>query len=228
MRNFNIGCCRNASGKMEYFLKLEDRAIKKDDIVEEDDTEEEEEEEEEDDIEKEEEALTARVILHERKILIKMKELTVRDLLYQYHNCLEPKDVRKIGNENVKLQVMDMKDSIIESEEVGMKDFKSNGLTFKIVLTPLQQQRILERMKIIKNALVIMVAISEYADIKWSSLKHVHNDCENFQQLFKNELGYDFVKNENAKMNKEDVHKFLSKSIVHFNLYANTNDYDGL
>ncbi|ETO00048.1 hypothetical protein RFI_37412, partial [Reticulomyxa filosa] len=83
--------------------------------------------------------------------------------------------------------------------------------------------------KVIKNALVVMIAISEYTDNRiWSNLPDVRENIENFKRLFKDELHYTFVCNENAVMNKKDVFVFLTDVIMTHKLYKNTNNYDAL
>ncbi|ETO01295.1 hypothetical protein RFI_36145, partial [Reticulomyxa filosa] len=123
--------------------------------------------------ENKEEELTAYVIIDERKKVIKMKELSFEELLFQTYHCLESKAFQKINNENLKLQLVDLRNNIIESDEDVMKEFESNEPTFKIIWTSFQQSIILGKTKTIKNALVILIAISEYEDNnKWKNLKN--------------------------------------------------------
>ncbi|ETO01572.1 hypothetical protein RFI_35868 [Reticulomyxa filosa] len=98
------------------------------------------------------------VIIDERKKGIKMKELSFEELLFQTYHCLESKAFQKINNENLKLQLVDMRNNIIESNEDVMKEFESNEPTFKIIWTSFQQSIILGKTKTIKNALVILIA----------------------------------------------------------------------
>ncbi|ETO01271.1 hypothetical protein RFI_36169, partial [Reticulomyxa filosa] len=117
--------------------------------------------------------LTACLNVDKRKTLIKMKELTVEELFRQSYTCLERKDFQKIRNENVKLELVNMKDNIIESDNDVEREFKENQPLFKIIWTPFQPI-IIGKTKTIKNALVMMVAISEYIDnTKWSDLPNV-------------------------------------------------------
>ncbi|ETN97973.1 hypothetical protein RFI_39549 [Reticulomyxa filosa] len=107
-----------------------------------------------------------------------------------------------------------MKDNIIESDEVVKKEFESNEPTFKILWTPLQQPLMTGKAKSINNALVIMIAISEYEDNKkWANLE---------------KLNYELVCNEKPKMNKDDVEEFLTDLKVSHKLHTNKNQYDAL
>ncbi|ETO32716.1 hypothetical protein RFI_04400, partial [Reticulomyxa filosa] len=74
----------------------------------------------------EENELTACLNVDKRKTLIKMKELTVEELFRQSYTCLERKDFQKIRNENVKLELVNMKDNIIESDNDVEREFKEN------------------------------------------------------------------------------------------------------
>ncbi|ETO01755.1 ras-related protein Rap-1A [Reticulomyxa filosa] len=178
----------------------------------------------------EKEVWNAYVIVDERKKLIKLNVVTFEELFRQVHNCLEWKDVQKMINENLKLEFANMKDSIIESDEAVMKEFESKEPIFKIILTPFQQPIILGKTKTIKNALVIMIAISEYDDnSKWKNLKNVkEKDITNFKQLFEQELNYKIVCNPSPKMAKGDVQDFMDQLVIDFKLRKNAYDYDGL
>ncbi|ETO24895.1 hypothetical protein RFI_12261 [Reticulomyxa filosa] len=178
-----------------------------------------------------EDELIAYVIMDEKKKLIKMKELTFEELLRQTYNCLESKSFQKINKENLKLQLVDIKNNIIESDESVKKEFANNNEPiFKIIWTSFQQQTILGKTKTIKNALVIMIAISEYDDNNiWKNLKNVkEKDIHNFKQLFEQELNYEIVYNQSPKMTKQDVQTFLAKLIVNYELHENSHKYDGL
>ncbi|ETO01809.1 hypothetical protein RFI_35630 [Reticulomyxa filosa] len=166
---------------------------------------------------------------YERKKLIKMKQLTFEELLCQCHHCLEPKDFQKINKENLKLQIVDVKNNIIETDEVVMGEFKNKEPTFKITLIP-SQQIVIGKTKTIKNALVVMIAISEYKDSKkWPNLENVKDrDTNNFKSIFKQELNYEFVCNEEPEMNKEDVNEFLADLISTHKLHKNKKEYDAL
>ncbi|ETO15323.1 hypothetical protein RFI_22042, partial [Reticulomyxa filosa] len=101
---------------------------------------------------KEEKELTAYVQVDKRKKLIKMKKLTFEELFRQIHNCLEWEDIQKMRNEHVKLDLINMKDNIIESDNDVKREFKKNQPSFKIIWTPLQPM-IIGKTKTIKNAL---------------------------------------------------------------------------
>ncbi|ETO01046.1 hypothetical protein RFI_36394, partial [Reticulomyxa filosa] len=66
---------------------------------------------------KEEKELTTYVKVDERETLIKMKELTFEELLCQSYHCLEWKDIQKMRNKHVKLDLENMKGNIIESDK---------------------------------------------------------------------------------------------------------------
>ncbi|ETO09620.1 caspase-8 [Reticulomyxa filosa] len=173
-----------------------------------------------------EEELTAYVITNGTKKLIKMKELTFEELLRQTYNCLESNAFQKINNENLKPQLTDMKNNIIESNEDVMKEFKSNEPTFKLIWTSFQHGKT----KTIKNAFVIMIAISEYNDNSiWKNLKNVkEKDVKNFKQLFEQEMNYEIMCNSSPKMTKDEVDEFMDQVKINFKLRKNTNKYDGL
>ncbi|ETO22535.1 caspase-3 [Reticulomyxa filosa] len=171
----------------------------------------------------------AYVILDERKKSIKMKELTFEELLRQSHSCLEWKDFQKMRNDNLKIELTDMKDNIIESDEAVKKEFESNEPTFKIIWTSCQQPVILGKTKTIKNAFVIIIAISEYGNNEWKNLKNVkEKDIQNFKQLFGQELNYEIVCTPSSKMTKSDVDEFMDQIKISFKLRTNNNKYDGL
>ncbi|ETO35881.1 hypothetical protein RFI_01181 [Reticulomyxa filosa] len=115
-----------------------------------------------------------------------MKVLTFEELLRQSHHCLELKHFQKMSSEYLKMQLVDMEDNIIDSDEIVKKEFESNEPTFKIIWTSFQQSIIFGKTKTIKNALVILIAISEYDDNnKWKNLKNVkEKDVKNFKLIF--------------------------------------------
>ncbi|ETN98240.1 hypothetical protein RFI_39270 [Reticulomyxa filosa] len=158
-----------------------------------------------------------------------MKEVTFEELFRQVHYCLEWKDLQKMRNENLKLELADMKDNMIESDEAVKKEFESNEPSFKVIWTTFQPI-IIGKTKTIKNALVIMIAISEYTDNKkWSNLENAKDiDINNFKSIFGQELNYEFVYNKKPKMNKEDVQEFTDEIFINFKLRRNLNKYDAL
>ncbi|ETO31119.1 hypothetical protein RFI_06001 [Reticulomyxa filosa] len=174
--------------------------------------------------------LTAYVIVDERKKEIKVKRLTFEELVCQSYYCLEWKDFQKMRNENLKLELSDVKDNIIESDEKVKKEFESNEPTFKILWTPYQRPAIIGKTKTIKNALVIMIAISEYMDnTMWRNLPNVkEKDITNFKQLFEQELNYEIVCNLSSNMTKQDVQSFLFELVTNYQLHKNPHKYDGL
>ncbi|ETO11667.1 hypothetical protein RFI_25707, partial [Reticulomyxa filosa] len=174
--------------------------------------------------------LTACVIVDERKKLIKMKELSFEELLRQSHNCLELKHFQKMSNEYLKMQLVDMEGNVVGSDESVTKAFKRDEPSFKVLWIPLQQPLIIGKTKTIKNALVVMIAISEYVDNKkWPNLESIKDtDISNFKSVFKQELNYEFICNDKPKMNKEDVHEFLTDLMTYHKLYKNKKQYDAL
>ncbi|ETO35864.1 heat shock protein 70, partial [Reticulomyxa filosa] len=90
---------------------------------------------------------TAYVLIDEKKELIKMKELTFKELFCQIYNCLESDKFQKIYKENLKLQLVNMENNIIESDEAVMKEFESNEPIFRIVCVPFQQLIIIGKTK---------------------------------------------------------------------------------
>ncbi|ETO25639.1 hypothetical protein RFI_11496 [Reticulomyxa filosa] len=179
---------------------------------------------------KEEEEFKAYVIIDESKKLIKMKILTFEELLRQSHNCLELKHFQKMRDKHLKLELINMKDNIIESDEAVKREFENNEPTFKILWNPLQQPLVIGKTKAIKNALVVMIAISEYEDNnKWPNLESAKDiDINNFKYIFEQELHYEFVYNEESKMNKDDVNEFLAELVFNHKLHKNKNQYDAL
>ncbi|ETO31606.1 hypothetical protein RFI_05515 [Reticulomyxa filosa] len=175
------------------------------------------------------EELIAYLIVDERKELIRMKELTFEELLRQSHNCLELRHFQEMKNGRLRLELVNIVDDIIESDEDVKKEFENEEPTFKIIWTSFQQT-IIGKTKTIKNALVIMIAISEYIDnTTWCNLPNVkEKDITNFKQLFEQELKYDVVCNQSSKMTKQDVQSFLIKLIANSELHENTHKYDGL
>ncbi|ETO31826.1 hypothetical protein RFI_05290 [Reticulomyxa filosa] len=173
--------------------------------------------------------LLAYVIIDEIKKLIKMKELTFEELLRQSYNCLKLEHFQKMNNEYLKLQLVNMNDNVIESDKDVTKEFETNEPTFKITWIPFQQLIIIGKTKTIKNALVIMIAISEYMDKTLRNLPNVNEkDVTNFKQLFEEELKYDFICNPSPKMTKQDLQSFFAKLNANYDLHENTRKYDGL
>ncbi|ETO14405.1 hypothetical protein RFI_22965, partial [Reticulomyxa filosa] len=78
---------------------------------------------------------------------------------------------------------------------------------------------------VIKNALVVMIAISEY-NTECENLPNVkEKDIKHFRELFKDELNYKFVCKE-PKMDKQDVQEFLVNLM--YKLLKNLSNYDAL
>ncbi|ETN97236.1 hypothetical protein RFI_40295, partial [Reticulomyxa filosa] len=122
----------------------------------------------------------------EEKISIYLKELTLNELFRQCCYYLDEKGFTKLSK--MKMDVVDMNDNMIESDEDVMRVLKLKDPTFKLTWTHSGEK------KIIRNALVMMIAISEYNEgLEWESLKNVKDkDITNFKKLFEEELKYDF------------------------------------
>ncbi|ETO04855.1 hypothetical protein RFI_32541 [Reticulomyxa filosa] len=162
------------------------------------------------------------VQVNDKKVSIYLKELTLNELFRQCCYCLDKKDFTKLSK--MKMDVADMNDNIIESDEDVMKVLELKDPTFKLIWTHSG-----EKIKI-KNALVMMIAISEYNEgLEWKSLKNVKDkDIANFKKLFEEELKYDFVCNDTPNMTQEDVKDYIESTILSKRLRKNINKYDGL
>ncbi|ETN97366.1 hypothetical protein RFI_40163, partial [Reticulomyxa filosa] len=168
--------------------------------------------------------LAACVIVDEKPTKIIMRNLTFEELFRQIYSNLEWKYLREMSDKDQKLELADSNDEIIRSDEMVRREFENNEPLFKVLWSPIR----IGKIKIIKNALVIMIAISEYTDnVEWRNLSNV-KDVENFRQLFEQNLGYEFVCNTNFKMNKEDVKEFLIELITSRGLVKNRQRYDAL
>ncbi|ETO10739.1 hypothetical protein RFI_26638 [Reticulomyxa filosa] len=153
------------------------------------------------------------------KKLIKMKDLTLEELIRQSYSCL-----------NLTFELADMKNNIIDSDDAVKQVFMMKEPSFKIRWKSLQQPIISEKHKIIKNALVAMIGISKYVDnTKWPNIPNVKKkDVKNFKKLFEQELNYEFVCNQPQQMTKKDIQSFLARLISNYELHNNTHKYDGL
>jgi len=80
-----------------------------------------------------------------------------------------------------------------------------------------------------KNALVIMIGISEY-EKPYSSLPSVKNkDILNFESIFENELNFKFVCNKNNSMTMKELFEYLDVQIINdLKLHQNIVGYDGI
>ncbi|ETO13039.1 hypothetical protein RFI_24336, partial [Reticulomyxa filosa] len=152
--------------------------------------------------------LAVQVIVDEKPTKIIMRNLTFEELFRQIYNNLEWKCLREMSDKDQKLELADSNDEIIKSDEMVRREFENNEPLFKVLWSPIR----IGKIKIIKNALVIMIAIN----------------VENFRQLFEQNLGYEFVCNTNFKMNKEDVKEFLIELITSRELVKNKQKYDAL
>ncbi|ETO34184.1 hypothetical protein RFI_02910, partial [Reticulomyxa filosa] len=116
------------------------------------------------------------------------------------------------------------KDNIITSDEVVEKEFKIRKPYFKIVLTPSQRSQPLRVPKVIKNALVAMIAVCEYKS--FGELSAVKDELNDFQELFKKNLNYEFVHNEELYIDAKKIEDFTDN--VAKQLGENKNQYDAL
>ncbi|ETO36336.1 hypothetical protein RFI_00725 [Reticulomyxa filosa] len=161
----------------------------------------------------------AYVIVNETKKLIKMKDLTLEELTRQSYSCLD-----------LTFELVDMKNNVINSDKAVKQAFMTKEPSFKIRSRSLQQLIISGKYKIIKNALVVMIGISEYIyTTEWPNIPNVKKkDVKNFKKLFEQELNYQFVCNQSPQMTKKDVQVFMDRLFVDFELRTNAKQYDGL
>ncbi|ETO04974.1 hypothetical protein RFI_32419, partial [Reticulomyxa filosa] len=147
--------------------------------------------------------LGTRVMVDETSKSIIMNALTLEELIYKiYCSCLDLQHLKKMKQENLTFELVDMKDNIIDSDEAVKQAFVSDETSYKILWRPI----INENHKIIKNPLVVMIAISEYIDnTKWPNIPNIKDDVKNFKQLFEEELNYQFMCNSSPKMTKIDL-----------------------
>ncbi|ETO07695.1 hypothetical protein RFI_29694 [Reticulomyxa filosa] len=166
----------------------------------------------------------AHVIVNDKETKIYLDELTYGELVRRIYHCLENSDFETITTKNLKLGIVDMDQQAIQSDEDVRKAFEKDIPTLKVIWRNCGQK------KMINNALVIMIAISEYnKETDWPNLENVKDrDLENFKKLFKDELKYDFICNESPKMLKPDVEEFLDAVIANYKLRENSNKYDAL
>ncbi|ETO01151.1 hypothetical protein RFI_36289, partial [Reticulomyxa filosa] len=139
-----------------------------------------------------------------------MKDLTLEELIQQIYCCLSLQYFRKMKQENLTFEIVDINDNIIDSDEAVKQSFMMKEASVKILWRSLKQS-IIEKHKIIKNALVVMIGISEYMDNKKCGLSNVKNDVKNFKELFEQELNYEFVYSQSPQMTKEDVQIFMDR-----------------
>ncbi|ETO00696.1 hypothetical protein RFI_36744, partial [Reticulomyxa filosa] len=144
--------------------------------------------------------------------------------------CLSLQYFQKIKQENLTFEIFDINDNIIDSDEAVKQSFMMKEPSFKMLWRSLQQSIINEKHKIIKNALVVMIGISEYIDnTKYQNLSNVKDeDIKNFKELFGQELNYEFVCNQSPQTTKKDLQSFLDKLVANYDLHDNTHKYDGL
>ncbi|ETO33981.1 hypothetical protein RFI_03115, partial [Reticulomyxa filosa] len=161
----------------------------------------------------------AYIIVDKTKKLIKMKDLTLEELTRQSFSCINSQFSKKMQQENWAFDLVDMSDNIINSDKAVRQSFMTEKPSFKI----LWKLIVNGKHKIIKNALVVMIAISEYIDdTKWPNIPNLKKkNARNYQQIFREELNYQFMSNKHPKMQKRSVQSFLAK-------FAANHEYDGL
>ncbi|ETO04902.1 hypothetical protein RFI_32494, partial [Reticulomyxa filosa] len=167
------------------------------------------------------------VMVGETSKSIILNDLTLEELIYKIHySCLDLQHFKKMKQENLTFELVDMKENIIDSDEAVKQTFVSNENSYKILWRPI----INEKHKIIKNPLVVMIAISEYIDnTKWPNIPNVKDeDVKNFKQLFEEELKYQFVYNLSPRMTKVALQAFIDRLFVDFEIRTNEKKYDGL
>ncbi|ETN98478.1 hypothetical protein RFI_39018 [Reticulomyxa filosa] len=120
---------------------------------------------------------------------------------------------------------------LIETDEDVIQTFKTSKqplfqLSWKYSLSANLNTTI----RVVRNALVAMIGISEYDDNKkWANLPNIkEDDTVNFKDLFEKELNYDFVHNQEARMTKEGVKDFFSNLMLSRELHKNSMNYDAL
>ncbi|ETO11795.1 hypothetical protein RFI_25583, partial [Reticulomyxa filosa] len=146
---------------------------------------------------------TVDLIINNKKIPVKMRELTFVELLRQCYDCLENSDFENLKTKKLEV-VRGANKQAVETDADVLQALEQNELPFQVIWTPIQP--ILTRKnRTIKNALVAMIGIGEYEDNKmWPNLESVKTqDIANFRSLFEKELKYDFVCNEKLKMQKK-------------------------
>ncbi|ETO09068.1 hypothetical protein RFI_28320 [Reticulomyxa filosa] len=94
--------------------------------------------------------------------MIKMKKLTFEELMRECYNNFEEGEIEKMANQTI--EVINVKnEQQIKSNGDIIKAFENNETLFKINWTSLKTITN-EKIKIINNALVIMIGICEYVD----------------------------------------------------------------
>ncbi|ETO05055.1 hypothetical protein RFI_32340, partial [Reticulomyxa filosa] len=127
--------------------------------------------------------------------------------------------IRDMREKNLRLELADVKDNIITSDEAVEKEFKIRKPYFKI-----QRSQPLRVPKVIKNALVAMIAVCEYKS--FGELSAVKDELNDFQELFKKNLNYEFVHNEELYIDAKKIEDFTDN--VAKQLGENKNQYDAL
>ncbi|ETO19057.1 hypothetical protein RFI_18183 [Reticulomyxa filosa] len=141
--------------------------------------------------------------------------LTSEELLHRSYQCLGLKDLENMRTMNLKLELFNTDNQIVQTDGDVLKAFEKRQLKFKAIWKNEGKK------KLVKNALVVMIAISEYNETTpWPNLKNVKN-------CLKKEMKFTFVYNKSPKMNKEDVEEFLDGLAFNYKLRKNTNQYDG-
>ncbi|ETO02493.1 hypothetical protein RFI_34937, partial [Reticulomyxa filosa] len=168
----------------------------------------------------------AYIIVDETKKLIKMNNLTLQELTHQSLSCMNLQSFKKMQQENFTFELADMKDNIINSDEAVQQSFAMDEPSFKI----LWKLIVNGKYKTIKNAVVVMITISEYIDnTKWPNIPNLKKkNARNYQQIFREELNYQFMSNKHPKMQKRSVQSFLAKFAAKYKLHDSSHEYDGL
>ncbi|ETO12886.1 hypothetical protein RFI_24489 [Reticulomyxa filosa] len=84
-------------------------------------------------------------MVDETKKLIKMKNLTLEELIQQIYRCLNLQHFQKMKQENLTFEIVDMRDNIIDSDEAVKQAFMMGEPSFKIRWRSLQQSIINEK-----------------------------------------------------------------------------------
>ncbi|ETO09050.1 hypothetical protein RFI_28337 [Reticulomyxa filosa] len=98
----------------------------------------------------------------------------------------------------IELQLINIKNNIIKSNEDVKKEFESNEHIFKIIWTS-----------------VILKNVKE-------------TDVTNFGKLFEQELKYEIICDQSPKMTKQDVQSLLARVVANYEFHKNTHKYDDI
>jgi len=162
---------------------------------------------------------TLRKQCYKREVLIKIKDMDDCDVETDENvvDAFDSEDVHFIVNVNDPL----MKKQV-ENDALPKKQVENDPPTkMQVEYDPLPKKQV-------KNALVVMVGISEYQN-PYHHLENVKNkDVKNFRRVFEEEFKYKFVCTSNF-ITKSDLQDFFEIEVIYkHQLRKNTNKYDAL